>query len=173
MSSASIEAGKACFPISRMCWVLDIRLSRFFAWRDRPACQRQTQDMVHLARILAVFALSNSTYGNPRMHRDLIAEGHQIGCHRIPRLMRENRLVARQKRSFSSLREAQPKSFKKLAPQAPGKIIPSFVTFLAGTQKAAVRASRSIWGFGLFASMQRRPMTVRFRQADKPERQTA
>lgn len=113
MSSAFIEAEKACFPISRMCWVLDIRPSRFFAWRDRPACQRQKQDMVHLARILAVFALSNSTYGNPRMHRDLIAEGHQIGCHRTARLMRENRLVARQKRSFLTTLPT-PTDFNKL-----------------------------------------------------------
>lgn len=79
---------------------LGYRQSGFFAWRDRPACQRQKQDMVHLAHIRTVFALSNGTYSSPRMHRDLIDEGHQIGRHRTARLMRENELVARQKRRF-------------------------------------------------------------------------
>ncbi len=107
MSFAFIEAEKASFPISRMCRVLDISQSGFFAWRDRPACQRQKQDMVHLAHIRTVFALSNGTYGSPRMHRDLIDEGHQIGRHRTARLMRENGLVARQKRRFKRTTDSE------------------------------------------------------------------
>ncbi|SDL51408.1 HTH-like domain-containing protein [Aliiruegeria lutimaris] len=94
MSFAFIEAEKASFPIHRMCRVLEVSQSGFFAWRDRPACQRKRQDMIHLAHIRTVFALSNGTFGNPRMHRDLIDEGHQVGRHRIARLMSENGLVA-------------------------------------------------------------------------------
>ncbi len=56
--------------------------------------------MIHLAHIRTAFALSNGTYGSPRMHRDLVDEGHQIGRHRTARLMKENKLVARQKRRF-------------------------------------------------------------------------
>ena len=106
MSFAFIEAEKARFPISRMCRTLGVSQSGFFAWRDRPACQRQRQDMVHLAHIRTVFALSNGTYGSPRMHRDLIDEGHQIG-HRTARLMRENSLVARQKRRFKRTTDSE------------------------------------------------------------------
>jgi len=100
MSFAFIEAEKARFPISGMCRVLGVSQSGFFAWRDRPACQRQKHDLVCLAHIRTAFALSNGTYGSPRMHRDLIDGGHQIGRHRTARLMRENGLVARQKRRF-------------------------------------------------------------------------
>ncbi len=107
MSFAFIEAEKASFPISRMCRTLDVSQSGFFAWRDRPASLRQRQDMVHLAHIRAVFALSNGTYGSPRMHRDLVDEGHRIGRHRTARLMRENGLVARQKRRFKRTTDSE------------------------------------------------------------------
>ena len=66
MKFAFIDAEKASFPISRM-------------WQERPACRRQQQDMVYLAHIRTAFALSNGTYGSPRMHRDLVDEGHEIG----------------------------------------------------------------------------------------------
>ncbi len=88
MKFAFIDAEKASFPISRMCHVLGVSQSGFFAWQERPACLRQQQDMVYLAHIRTAFALSNGTYGSPRMHRDLVDEGHEIGRHRTARLMR-------------------------------------------------------------------------------------
>ncbi|PTM95987.1 transposase, partial [Rhodovulum imhoffii] len=100
MTFGFIETEKASFPIRRMCRVLGVSQSGFFAWQNRPACRRQQQDMVYLAHIRTAFALSNGTYGSPRMHRDLVDEGHEIGRHRTARLMRENQLIARQKRRF-------------------------------------------------------------------------
>jgi putative transposase len=104
---AFIDAEKASFPISRMCRVLGVSQSGFFAWQERPACRRQQQDMVHLAHIRTAFALSNGTYGSPRMHRDLVEEGHEIGRHRTARLMRENQLIARQKRRFKRTTDSE------------------------------------------------------------------
>jgi hypothetical protein len=40
------EAGKACFPINRMCCFLGVSQSGFFAWQERRACRQQQQDMV-------------------------------------------------------------------------------------------------------------------------------
>lgn len=56
--------------------------------------------MVYLALISIAFALSNGTYGSRHMHRDLVGEVQDIGRHRKARLMRENRLIARQKQRF-------------------------------------------------------------------------
>jgi putative transposase len=100
MTFGFTEAEKASFPISRMCRVLEVSQSGYFAWQERPACRRQQQDMVHLAHIRTAFALSNGTYSSPRVHRDRVDGGHEIGRHRMPRLMRENQLIARQKRRF-------------------------------------------------------------------------
>lgn len=41
------------------------------------------------------------------MHRDLVDDGHEIGRHRTPRLMRENQLAARQKRRFKRTTDSE------------------------------------------------------------------
>ena len=100
MRFALIEAEKAEFPVRTMCRVLDVSESGFFAWKGRPASQRQREDMIYLAHIRTAFELSNRTYGSPRMHRELVDEGLPIGRRRTARLMRENGLAARQNRRF-------------------------------------------------------------------------
>lgn len=107
MTFGFIEAEKASFPISRMCRALGVSQSGFFAWQDRPACRRQQQDKVYLAQIRTAFALSNGTYGSPRMQRDLVDEGHEIGRHGTARLLRENRLIAPQKRRFKRTTDSE------------------------------------------------------------------
>ena len=55
-----IDAAKKEFPVQRLCKVLGVSQSGYFAWKDRPACRRQNEDMVLLAHIRSAFALSNS-----------------------------------------------------------------------------------------------------------------
>ena len=100
MRSALIDAAKKEFPIHRLCRALGVSESGYFAWKDRPACRRQHEDMVLLAHVRSAFALSNGTYGSPRMTRELQDQGLAAGRRRTARLMRENGLRARQKRRF-------------------------------------------------------------------------
>ena len=96
-----IDAAKENFPVTRLCQVLEVSPSGYFAWRSRPAASpRQREDLVLLAHIRSAFTLSNGTYGSPRMTRELQDEGLQVGRRRTARLMRENGLKARQKRRF-------------------------------------------------------------------------
>ena len=95
-----IDAKKAGLPIARMCALLDVSVSGYYAWRRRGPSQRQLDDMIFLAHIRARFAASNGTYGSPRMHVDLCEDGLTIGRHRTARLMRDNALKANQKRRF-------------------------------------------------------------------------
>jgi hypothetical protein len=106
-----------------MCRVLGVSQSGFFAWQDRAACQRQRQDMVYLAHIRTAFALSNGTYGSPRMHRDLVDESHAIGRHRTARLMRENQLIARPRRRFKRTTDSE-----HAWPVAPNLVAQDFTT---------------------------------------------
>ena len=66
-----IDAAKKDFPVQRLCKTLGVSPSGYFAWKGRPACQRQRDDMVLLAHVRSAFARSNGTYGSPRMMHEL------------------------------------------------------------------------------------------------------
>jgi putative transposase len=100
MRFALIDGAKAEFPVHRLCRVLGVSQSGYFAWRGRLVCRRQRDDMVLLAHVRLAFALSNGTYGSPRMMRQLRDGGLTVGRRRIARLMRENGLRVRQTRRF-------------------------------------------------------------------------
>jgi putative transposase len=100
MSFRLVDEAKKEFPVHRLCRVLGVSQSGYFAWKGRPACRRQHADMVLLAHVRPAFALSNDTYGSPRMRRELRDDGLTVGRRRTARLMRENGLRARQKRRF-------------------------------------------------------------------------
>jgi putative transposase len=100
MRFALIDQAKNAFPIQRLCKVLGVSQSGYFAYRDRSASKRQQGDMVMLAHVRSAFSLSNGTYGSPRMMRELQDDGFPIGRRRTARLMRENGMQARQKRRF-------------------------------------------------------------------------
>lgn len=95
-----VDRAKKDFPVHRLCKVLGVSQSGYFAWKDRPASRRQREDMILLAHVRSAFALSNGAYGSPRMTRELHDRGLAVGRRRTARLMRENGLIARQKRRF-------------------------------------------------------------------------
>jgi transposase InsO family protein len=78
--------------------MLGMSVSGYYAWRARTASRRQRQDLIFLAHMRGHFACSNRTYGSPRIHADLKAQGLAIGRHRVARLMRDNGLRALQRR---------------------------------------------------------------------------
>jgi putative transposase len=65
-----IDVAKENSPVTRVCQVLSVSPSGYFAWRSRPASPRQREDLVLLAHIRSAFARSNGTYGSPRMTRE-------------------------------------------------------------------------------------------------------
>ena len=81
MSFALIDAKRAEVPIETACAALNVSVSGFYAWKKRPASQRQTDDMIILAHIRAEFETSNETYGSPRMLAELKESGLAIGRH--------------------------------------------------------------------------------------------
>ena len=94
-----VAAERAAFPVRVLCRIVGVAVSGFYAWlRRRPARRREGDQRVS-ERIRAIFAESRRTYGSPRVHAELRAEGVRVGRKRVARLMREGGLaVARRRR---------------------------------------------------------------------------
>ncbi len=90
---------QARHKIATLCRVLGVSTSGYYAWHGREPSIRAQQDAFLLARIRAVHQQSRSTYGVPRIHAQLRAEGTRVGRKRIARLMRQSGLrgVSRRK----------------------------------------------------------------------------
>jgi len=89
MKFAFIEEHRAWWRLGRMCRLLGVSKAGYFAWRDRAPCERDDDDRALSVRIQAIHAESRKTYGSPRIHRELRAQGMAIGRKRVERLMRQ------------------------------------------------------------------------------------
>ncbi len=99
-----MRTNQAEYPIRVMARVLGVSASGFYDWRDRQPPDRQRSDAALLRRIRTVHAVSHGTCEAPRVHAGLRAEGVQVGCERVARLMREAGIagVSRRRRTVST-----------------------------------------------------------------------
>ena len=95
-----IHAEKASWPVEVLCAVLDVSRSGYYAWVKRPPSARAREDAQLAVEVAAAHHRGKRAYGSPRVLRELRAQGLRVGKKRIERLMRENGIVARQKRRF-------------------------------------------------------------------------
>jgi putative transposase len=83
-----MKANQAVFPIATMARVLGVSTAGYYAWSCRPPSARTEADAMLLKQIRTVHAISRATYGAPRVHAELKAEGKLLGKKRVARLMR-------------------------------------------------------------------------------------
>jgi putative transposase len=79
MNYEFIDQNKQEFPVVVMCRVLDVSESGFYAWRKRPACQRQREDAQLTEELRQEFRAHQGRYGSPRLHAELRDRGRSIG----------------------------------------------------------------------------------------------
>src|ERR687884_1505780 len=80
-----VAAERAAFPVRTLCRVAGVAASGFYAWPRRGPGGRRGGDRRVGARIAAIVAGSRGTYGSPRVHAELRAEGVRIGRKRVAR----------------------------------------------------------------------------------------
>jgi putative transposase len=90
------------FPVSRMCEVLDVSRSGYYAWRGRPPSKREMANRELYKKIEAVYDESHGTYGSPRIYRELKRQGVRCSENRVARLMRLRGLRARQTKTYKT-----------------------------------------------------------------------
>jgi transposase InsO family protein len=89
-----VAAERASFPVRRLCRLVGVAASGFYAWLRRGPARRGGADRGLRARVGAIFVASRGTYGSPRVHAELRAQGMQVSRRTVARLMREGGLSA-------------------------------------------------------------------------------
>lgn len=86
---------------------MDGSRSGYHSWKTKPESERSKQDRTLLRKIRQVHKESRSTYGYPRVHAELKAQGESCGKHRVYRLMKENGIQAHMTHKQKRSREAK------------------------------------------------------------------
>jgi putative transposase len=102
-----MTANRANFPIASMCTVFGVSRSGCYAWRVRRPSARAMADRALSDRIAASHERSGGTYGAPRVHADLGADGVCVGRQRVERLMKQAGLagVSRRRSTRTTIRD--------------------------------------------------------------------
>lgn len=102
MKYAFIEQHRHEFPIALMCQVLGISRSSFYAAQQRTPSKRAQTDQRLRVEVRAIHRRSRQTYGSPRIHAELRAQGTRCARKRVERLMRLEQLHAKPRRRTRS-----------------------------------------------------------------------
>ena len=95
MSYRVIDVHRELGNIGTLCQALDVSVSGYYAWRQRPASRRTQRDHELLEPIRTVYQSSRGLYGSPRIHAALRQQGQACSRKRVARLMRQQDIRSR------------------------------------------------------------------------------
>ncbi len=124
-------------PVQRLCQVLGVSLSAYYAWQQR--AQSPAAEPVWETAVRQAFADHSQRYGTRRLRPELAEMGHAgVGRWRIRRVLKAHGLRARQPRSFvprttdsdPAVRAAPNRLLDQPAPTAPDRVWVGDITYL-------------------------------------------
>lgn len=122
MRYAFIRAHRDAFSISRMCGVLQVSRSGYYAWQTRPTSARAQANVQLLAHMRHLHTATKARYGAVKLWKALLTAGLRCGRHRVARLRRQHGLMAQRVRRFRVVIEHH-----QFAPPAPNRLQQVFV----------------------------------------------
>lgn len=88
------------FPIVKMSQVLGVSRSGYYRWRDHPVSTHAMENRRLTKKIKQVWLDSGKTYGSPRIHAVLTAQGETASRSRVARLMRKAGIASQLRRKW-------------------------------------------------------------------------
>lgn len=98
------------FSLKRMSQVLRVSRSGYYRFINAKPSKRAIENQRLVGKIKAIHAVSRHTYGSPRVHADLQAEGESCSRKRVAKLMRSNGLQAKMKKRFKKTTQQNSKA---------------------------------------------------------------
>ena len=78
----------------------------YYAWLNRPESNRARENRRLVVEIKAIHKENRGVYGSPRIHAELKDREIHVGENRVPRLMRENDIAAKQKKKYKAVTDS-------------------------------------------------------------------
>jgi len=97
---AWIDAHRDQFSVSRLCRQLEVSRTGYCQWRRRAPSRRATATAALDARVAAIHAGSQRSYGRPRIVRQLREEGVPVGHERVRRSLQRQGLRSVYRRPY-------------------------------------------------------------------------
>jgi putative transposase len=93
MRFAFVHGEKAHYAVRRLCRVLQVTPSGYYAWLHRgPSAHQRDTDRLKV-RIRGIHTASRGTYGSPRISEQLKQDGFPVGRARVARLLQDMGLI--------------------------------------------------------------------------------
>ena len=103
-----IDQQRPSYSVKRLCAVLGVARSAYYAWCQRPISPRQQANSALLTHIQALFTASRQTYGAPRIYAQLRAQGIHCNHKRVERLMRQHAIRVTTRHQYRVTTRANP-----------------------------------------------------------------
>ena len=141
MKYAFIRAHSTQYKVSRLCRALEVSASGYYAWKNRPESTRAKINRRLTTKIGLFHKLSREIYGSPRIHRDLVDAGEQVGVNRVARLMNQHGIQSKMAKKFvittnskNTLQPAPDRLKRHFDVETPNKAWVSDTTFIPTRQ---------------------------------------
>ena len=104
-----MKANQARYAVARMCRLLEVSTSGYYAWLKRGPSRRALEDASLTELISEIHSMSWGIYGAPMIHEELAERGIRVGRKRVARLMKAAGLqgVTRRKKAWTTRRDTK------------------------------------------------------------------
>jgi putative transposase len=102
-----ISDHREIFRVGRMCNVLDVSRSGYYAWRHRPESARKKENRGLAVRIKVIHGQKRKTYGSPRIHQELNGDGVKCSRNRVARIMKQEGIRAVVPRKYKATTDSK------------------------------------------------------------------
>ena len=92
-----IEKHQKKYSVGRICALLGVSRSGYYAWKNRKPSQREQLNQALIDHIHRIYRMSRKAYGSPRVYAQLKKQGYTCNQKTVARLMRQDGLKGQRK----------------------------------------------------------------------------
>ena len=141
MKYAFIVAELMAYPLSVVCWVLDVTQSGFHAWRGRAPSKRELERNRLSGQIRKIFDAQRGRYGAPRIYRVMCEQhGYTGSLNRIQTLMRAMGICAKAGKKYKVTTDSD-----HALPIAPNLLAQDFSCDTSPASTSHAKAPDQVW----------------------------